>query len=551
MLRDLQVENLALVKLASLTLEPGFTVFTGETGAGKSLLMNALGLAAGGKGDPALVRAGAEKAVVEAVFDKPILLPDGEFPVEGDELIIRREIPAQGRQKTLVNGAQLPVEKLPPLAAYLIEIHGQHAGQKLLREDLHLQLLDRYAELEREGSALRILSSELFKLRQAAGEDEGKRKARAENLALLNHELDALARANLSAADFAALDEEHGRLAQGEKIKTLAAAGYEALYEAEDSLLAALAKVAKSAEELQALDAKTEAPRKLVEEAKTLLKEAAYAFRDRGERVGADAARFAEVEKRLSLYHDLIRRHGGSLESAVAARSRLARERDALESERKLAEQAAAQLPGKSESWKKAAAALQKKREAAAAKLSREIEAELAELGLEKLRFSTDFLAIQNPGPLAGGSHAARFMIAPNAGEPPRPLSRIASGGELSRVMLALSLVLAPEQGLTILFDEADAGVGGAIAEAVGRRLQRLAKGIQVLCVTHLPQIAARADQHYRVVKSEIAGRTLTAVETLDAQGREDELSRMLAGDKVTPTARAHARALLKSARGD
>ena len=548
MLRELLIENLALVKRVEMPLEAGFTVFSGETGAGKSLLINALGQLAGGKSDAALVRTGAEKAVVEAVFDRPLLLPADDFPADGGELILRREIPANGRQKSLLNGAQLPAEKLPALAAYLFEIHGQHAGQRLLREEHHLDLLDRYGDLQREAQTLRLHSQEVWQLKQAAGEDDAARKKRQDQISLVEFHWHELESARLDGAELPVLEAEHALLARSGALKALAAEGYGALYENEEALLTRLAKVSKAAGELHSLDARAGDPARLLSEAAVLLKEAAYAFRDYGEKIAGEEGRLAQLDSRLAQYHDLARKHGGSLAEALAAKERLARELEVLKRADALREKAAEQLPGRVAAWQKSAAALHKKREKAAKQLESEITAELQELGLEKLVFAVDFLSLHNPGPLAAGSHAARFLIAPNPGEPLLPLNRVASGGELSRLMLALSLVLAPDQGMTLLFDEADAGIGGSVAEAVGRRLKRLAKHHQVLCVTHLPQIAAHAHQHYKVSKAEIGGRTLASVETLDAQGREDEIARMLAGDKVNPTARAHARALLRQA---
>jgi len=549
MLKLLKIKNIALIQQLELEFGTGLTLLTGETGAGKSILIDALGLALGARASSDLIRTGEDQAVVEALFEAPqalAWLEEHGLACEGDEVIIRRELSASGKGRASVNGSLLPASLLKDLAPLLATIHGQHEPQGLLDAHTHLDMLDAHAGLSAETlalagpfQALKRAESELASLRRDRQELERRRET-------LEFQLAEIEKARLATGEEEALLQEKAILANAGRLAGLAEEAYGLLYDREDAVLPLLAQAYRRLDELAGIDARI-APllgdRGAVQ---AHLDELARFVRDYRERAPASPGRLDEVENRLALIERLHRKYGPSVAEILAFAERCRRDLEPLaspeEAERRLeAERAAA-----ARDYLAAASALSKKRRGAAKQLEAQVERELAALAMEKTRFRVRFepdLPDPDTQPWTEkGLERCEFLLSPNPGEELRPLARIASGGELSRIMLALKSVASSDgPGKTLVFDEVDAGIGGRVAEVVGRKLKAIAANHQVLCVTHLPQIASQANVHFAVRKHVERGRTLTQVETLTESGRVEEVARLLGGATVTETARRHA----------
>jgi DNA repair protein RecN (Recombination protein N) len=555
MLKLLRINNIALIPELELELGEHLTLLTGETGAGKSILIDALGLVLGDRASPDLIRSGEEKGTVEAVFESPAvasLLDERGLPAEGDELVLRRELHANGKGRATVNGALVPVSLLRDLGPRLAVVHGQHEPQGLLDPATHLSVIDHFAgedaarpigELFRD---LRSIEAALEKLRGDRRETERRR----EMLVFQANEIDS---AELGAGEEEALRAEKARHANATRLASLSSEAFSLLYEDEAAALTRLGQVFKRVEELAAIDPEFRPFVEAKADCLPPLEDLARSLRDYHERLEVAPGRLDEIESRLALIERLKRKYGSTLTEVLAfaasCREALAALEAPEEQERKLEERreraAAAYLDR--------AKALSKRRRSVARDLVKRVQAELAELAMEKTRFEVLFTPADPEAALdpsawtEQGLERAEFLLSPNPGEELRPLARIASGGELSRIMLAIKTVVrSDEPGLTLVFDEVDAGIGGRVAEVVGRKLKALAEKQQVLCVTHLPQIAALADHHLAVRKHVARGRTLTGVDALSESDRVEEVARMLGGETITATARQHAREMLK-----
>ncbi len=563
MLTYLHIRDFALIESLELEPGPGLTVLTGETGAGKSIILAAVELLTGQRARSDLVRAGAEAAVVEAQFAVDPggavarRLRDEGIPVD-DELVIRRVVGRGGRGQVRVNGTLATVGLLAELGPRLISLCGQHAQQELLAPAGHLLLLDDFAglasrreEVERAVGRLRGLIAERGRLQESLARREERR-------AWLSQAIAELEEAELDPEEEGSLKAERRRLVNAEQIATLARGALEGLYAAEEgSALETLGRVRGLLNELTRLDPDSAALAGRLEELYYQLEDLAGELRGYLEGVSFDPGRRDWVEARLHQLQRLTRKYGGDVPAALAALEEMRRELAGLEAGDQRLEALEAELDRSQAEAVELARELSQARRRAAGELCRAVEAELAELGLAACRFRVEFTppggaALDTPaGPLGGrGLEGVEFHIAPNPGEGFRPLRRIASGGELSRILLALrGLVASRRRAPTQVFDEVDAGIGGATGGQVGRRLARLAAHTQVIVITHLPQIAAFAQRHYSVRKHTREGRTLTRVEPLDREGRLAELERMLAGPGGGDTARRHARRLLAAAR--
>lgn len=555
MLKLLRINNIALIPSLEIELEPGLTLLTGETGAGKSILIDAFGLLLGDRASPELIRSGEERASVEAVVEvegAAVLLEARGLPGDGNEVVLRRELQAGGKGRATVNGALVPVSLLRDLAPRVAVLHGQHEPQGLVDPQTHLDLLDHFAGLD-EGRPLaelyrdwRAADTALERLRQDRREAERR-------LEMLRFQVEEVEKAALVPGEEEALRVEKARQANADKLAALSGEAYQLLYDDEAAALGRLRQVLRRVEDLAAIDP---AFAHFVEGRSALLaplEDLALRLRDYHEHLEVTPGRLDEIESRLAQIERLKKKYGATVEEVLAFGERCHRELDSLgtpeEQERALEERrerlAAAYL--------ERARALSHRRRAAAPELRRRVQAALAELAMEKTRFDVAFEPAEEDAAIAPASwterglERAEFLLSPNAGEELRPLARIASGGELSRLMLGLkSVVRKDAPGLTLVFDEVDAGIGGRVAEVVGRKLKAVAARQQVLCVTHLPQIAALADQHLAVRKRVLGGRTVTLVETLGAAERVEEVARMLGGATITATARQHAREMLK-----
>jgi DNA repair protein RecN (Recombination protein N) len=551
-LRELRVENLAVVESVRLELAPGFTVLTGETGAGKSLVVDALALALGARASTDQVRTGSDAARVEAVFDAPLLDPDDPMAdvVEAGEgsVIVRREVGADGRSSVRVNDRAVTVGGLASLGGRLGEIHGQHEQQRLLEPARQLVLLDSFGDhasvLGDVGDAHRAWRSVVA----AAAELLTDEHELARRVELLRHQVGEIEGADPRPGE----DEElEAQLRAAEHAETIARAAAEAVAALRDDGGATDARgsagrgLAQAAHHDERFAALADRAAGLEAEAAELAREVAAA----AEAVELDPASRAAAEERLALLYDLRRKYGDSLEAVAAFGQRARNELDRLENQEDERERLRAEQARTRAALEEHAGRLTTARRAAADRLAAAVNDELPPLGLPAGSFDVEVAAGDDIGP--SGADRVTFTFAPNPGEPPRPLARIASGGEASRLSLALKVVLAAADETPLLvFDEVDAGVGGRNGAALGERLRALSRYHQVVCVTHLPQVAAHADAHVVVGKRVVDGRTATEARHVTEDDRASELAAMRAGEAAGEEARAAAEALLRGATG-
>lgn len=544
MLHELVVENYAVVERIRVRFHPGFNLLTGETGSGKSIVVGALGLLLGGRASADVIRVGADRARVSGIFDSPELPQSLEIEGEEGELIIEREILANGKSRAFVNSRPVTAALLRELAPYLGDIHGQHDQQALFEESTQQELLDSFGVPGREEVAKLYQS-----WRQAQRELEQLEKEEQERLRLSDlwsfqkREIEETAP---KAEEDTALEQEKRLLANVTKLSQAAEDAYSALYESPESVIAALHTAVKRVEELCRIDGSLGETLQSMREAEIALNDASYALRDYLGKLEADPVRLEEVENRLASLDKLKRKYGPALEDVLKFRDQVAESLGRAESAEDRARELRQLVENLTAAYQSAASALHDHRLTAAKKMERQVTAELKPLAMERTRFQAS-LTPRDPSPT--GSDRVEFLVSPNLGEEPRSMAKVLSGGELSRLALALKCVAtdAVAGNRTLVFDEVDAGIGGAVAEAVGKRLKKVAASQQVLCVTHLAQIAAFGDHHYVVEKSEVKGRTLASIQELSREQRIRELGRMLAGDRLTPEVLKHAEQLISS----
>jgi len=557
MLKLLRVNNIALIRELDIELGAGLTLLTGETGAGKSILIDAIGLLLGDRASPELVRSGEERASVEAVFevgDAAALLEERGLGSEGDEVVIRRELQASGKGRATVNGALVPVSLLRDLAPGLVVIHGQHEPQGLLDPGAHLDLLDRFAGAD-EGRPVAEFYRDLRGAEAALERLRGDRRESERRREMLEFQAGEIERAGLAAGEEETLRVEKARQANAGRLSTLSGEAYALLYDDEGAVLSRLGQVFRRIEELAAIDPSFCPFLEARAEALAPLEDLALRLRDYHEQLEVSPGRIDEIESRLAVLERLKKKYGATAEEVLAFGERCRQELDALASPEEQEKALVGRRERLAAAYLDKARDLSRRRRAAARELRGRVQRELAQLAMEKTRFEVAFTPSEPSSDPASwterGLERAEFLLSPNPGEELRPLARIASGGELSRIMLGLkSVVRSDAPGLTLVFDEVDAGIGGRVAEVVGRKLKAVAARQQVLCVTHLPQIAALADQHLAVRKRVTQGRTLTVVEPLSGDARAEEIARMLGGETITATARQHAREMLKQDMG-
>jgi len=555
MLVELVVENYAVIERVRIRFHPGFNLLTGETGSGKSIVVDTLGLLFGGRASGEMVRSGADRARISAIFELPQnrelrrLLEEAGIESEDGELLVEREIFAEGKSRAFAASRPVTAALLRDLAPYLGDIHGQHEQQRLFSPEAQLEMLDAFA-----GTA--DLAGEIQGIyagwREASRELEELERSEQEQLRLLDlwnfqaREIDAAAP---RPGQDAALEQERRVLQNIARLQESASFAYAALYDSPESALALMRQALRRLEELCRIDPSLEPARENLKPAEIAVEEASYALRDYLSRLEANPGRLEEIESRLAVLDRLKRKYGSTLEDVLAFLAQVREQIAGVETagERKTAlRQEQARL---AEAYLAATQVLSGRRAEAARKLARRVEAELAALAMER----TVFQVVLEEAPWsAGGRDAVLFLVSPNVGEEPRPLEKVASGGEISRIALALKTCIGVgrrPQGAprTLVFDEVDAGIGGRAAETVGRRLKQLAASSQVLCVTHLPQIAGFADHHFFVEKKEAAGRTVATVQELAGEARTREIGRMLSGERLTREALKQAEQLLKT----
>jgi DNA repair protein RecN (Recombination protein N) len=551
MLLELTVENYAVVEKVRVRFHRGLNLLTGETGSGKSIVVDALALLLGGRAAAEMVRTGTERARIAGIFEvDPKGLPEGVEPEDG-ELIIEREILPNGKSRAFAGGRPVTAALLKEVARSLGDIHGQHDQQQLFSGSVQREMLDGFADASEQLTEVAVLYAGWNAATEELAEFDRTAQEKLRQADLWSFQRNEIEAVNPQAGEDQQLENERRVLRNVVRLQETAGAAYAALYEDPESVAAQLHTVVKRLEELGRIDESMREVVTALEPASIAVDEATRALGHYLGKLEADPARLEEIEARLAALEKLRRKYGATIEEVVAFHQDVARNLSAVETsgERRaaLTKEVAALTAG----YESAAGRLSKLRREAARRLAKAVEGELASLAMEKTRVE---IRVTPAEWSAAGADAVEILISPNVGEELKPLEKIASGGELSRVALALKTCIAPARAekhaipRTLVFDEVDAGVGGSAAESVGRRLKKLAGSAQVLCVTHLAQIAGFAEHHYYVEKHAERGRTVTTIEELDGPARTREIGRMLSGERVTPEALRHAEQLIKHA---
>jgi DNA repair protein RecN (Recombination protein N) len=555
MLIRLAVRDFAIIEAVELELHPGLTVLTGETGAGKSILVDALQLLAGGRGGPEMIRHGAEKAEIAATFDLAKTPPGLTRWLEeqsidgGDELIVRRVLSADGRSRAYLNGQSVPVQLLREVGSILIDIHGQHEFQSLTRAAAQRELLDAFARLEplvgQVGIAYRVWREML----ERTLELESRARDREAKLDLLKYQVGELQALQLEEGEVARLTEERSRLMNRGRLAEAAQMALAALYQAEDgNAHASVSRALQSLRAGSAIDPKLAPVAALAEEAAVQISEAARELERYGESLDLDTQRQQEVEGRLAAIEELARKNRVPPLELLPRAAQLAAELQELERAEVDLAVLRKELSAALERYREQAKTLSTKRSKAATSLAKDITARMQTLGMSGGRLEVDVAQSRSTEPAQHGIDDVELRVSANPGQPPRALAKVASGGELSRLSLAVQVATSAQETRCMVFDEVDSGIGGAVAEIVGRELRALGERGQVLCVTHLPQVASQGHHHLRVMKLTDGKTTRTSLTALSDQDRIEELARMLGGVDVTSKARDHAREMLQVA---
>jgi DNA repair protein RecN (Recombination protein N) len=548
MLRTLSIRDFVIVDTIELEFAPGFTVFTGETGAGKSILIDALALALGGRGDTSVVREGAPKTDITAEFttdaDIDAWLSFNEFGSEEGAVLLRRVIDNAGRSKAFINGITATLTQLRELGEMLVDIHGQHAHQSLLKTDAQRLLLDSQAGLVDETRAV----AGAYKAWRALAKQREEFEINARNVLLererLEWQVGELEKLAVKPGEWTDISNEHSRLSHAATLIEGAQEALGAISESDTPILSQLSAIAQKLAKLADVDEALKPVLEALEPAQIQLQEAVYSLNDYLGRVELDPERLQEVEARLDAIHSTARKFRVQPEdlpqelatlSAQLKQLADASDLDAMRAQEEKLRQAYLELAQK----------LSKARAKAAKALGQAVTAAMQDLSMSGGRFE---VALNAGEPAAYGLEQVEFMVAAHAGTSLRPLAKVASGGELARISLAISVIASSATATpTLIFDEVDSGIGGGVAEVVGRLLKRLGQDRQVLCVTHLPQVASQANQHFQVSKRSSAGKTVSSIDALDTKSRVEEIARMLGGIEITATTRKHARELLAS----
>ncbi len=554
MLTHLQIRNFALVESLELSFEQGMSVLSGETGAGKSILLGALGLTLGDRADSGVVRHGSERAEIAATFSTDSLpavttwLQEHELDMDG-ECILRRTINAEGRSRAFINGQPAPLQMLRELGEQLVDIHGQHAHQSLLKREVQRQQLDDYANhaplLKQTATSFQQwqqLQQEFEVLQRLAGERDSR-------LELLRYQVEELEALQLAADEIAALDEEHSKLANVSRLQEGAQGAAVQLYENDETaLVSQLERMLRQLQALQEIDPGLAAANELLEGAAIQAREAAGELRHYIDALDNDPQRLNSVEQRLGVIHELARKHRVEPEQLPELHEQLQQELTQLENAGTRLDGLQAEIDTTLADYQMAADKLSKGRSKAAQKLSELISKNMRQLGMGEGHFSIALSPIEAVAS-AHGQETVEFQVSANPGQPLRPLNKVASGGELSRISLAIQVITAGKGGIpTLIFDEVDVGVGGGVAEMVGRELRTLGGEHQVLCVTHQPQVAAQGHHHFYISKSTDKGNTRTTVEVIEDEQRVAEVARMSGGIAISEQTLSHAREMLSAA---
>jgi DNA repair protein RecN (Recombination protein N) len=565
MLREIHIQNYAVIDNLAVEFGPGLNLLSGETGSGKSILVDALGLVLGGRTSSEVIRTGEDRAVFSADGKAPWtdwLEKYGVAGSDGGDLLLRRELQAGGRSRMLVNDQPVTLAAVRSLARLLVEMHGQNEHVSLFARDAQLSLLDQFAGVSAELDSLRALHARRHELEQELEGLSHNEQERLRTLDLLGFQVRELKQANLQPGEESQLEEERRILSNLEKIRAAASSAFEDLYEDEGAAISRVAAAARQLDELCRYDSAIAPEIEPLAAARATLEDVAAFLRDYVGKLEANPARLEEIEDRLALIDRLKRKYVSSVEAILAYAAEVRQNLASLEHADERRESVRKDLAKAAVDYRKAAEALSEKRRDAARRLVKLVREELAQLGMEKTRLEVHFESAPEDQGGATGIDEIEFRISPNVGEELRVMEKIASGGEISRLMLALKTVVgqarvgrgargARPSDVTFIFDEIDAGIGGRVAECVGQRLKRLARDAQVLCVTHLAQIACFADSHFYVEKFARANRTVTTIKPLAGEKeRAEELARMLSGSQITDAVLKHAATMLRQAAG-
>jgi DNA repair protein RecN (Recombination protein N) len=548
MLRTLSIKDFVIVDAIELDFAPGFTVFTGETGAGKSILIDALALALGGRADASVVREGASKTDITAHFSTgdaaSAWLETHEFHSEEGGALLRRVIDNAGRSKAFINGVAATAAQLRELGEMLVDIHGQHAHQSLLKADAQRVLLDSQAGLQEDAKAVAAAYRTWRAIARQREEFESNAKNVLRERERLEWQVGELEKLAMKPGEWAEITNEHSRLAHAANLIEGAQEAVNIISEADQPMLSQLAVLTLKLSKLADIDAALKPVVEALEPASIQLQEAVYSLNDYLGRVELDPKRLHEVEARLDAIHSTSRKFHVAPDDLPQELEALSAQLKQLTDVSDLDAMRAQEEKRKSE-YMAVAQKLSKSRAKAAKALSEAVSTAMQDLSMAGGRFE---VALNAGEPASHGLEQVEFLVAGHAGTMPRPLAKVASGGELARISLAISVITSSATATpTLIFDEVDSGIGGGVAEVVGRLLKRLGQDRQVLCVTHLPQVASQGNQHYQVRKSSAGGKTVSQIEPLDAKSRIEEVARMLGGLEITAITRKHARELLAS----
>jgi DNA repair protein RecN (Recombination protein N) len=557
MLIELRIKNFAIIDVLNLSFSKGFNILTGETGAGKSIILNAVHLLLGDKATEEWIRSSEEEASVEALFNiSENREVQGKIKEKGlslsgsgeeDSLLIRRIISRSGRGKVFINGNLATLGSLSEFGEGLLSIYGQHEHQSLQRVETHIDILDEFGGLLGLREAFQKQYQEFVSVSEALEKIHAEKERRAKERELMVFQSREIEVAGLQIGEEESLKEERTILTHAKKLMDFSRVAEETLYSEQGSMIEKIQKILNQGREMIAIDPSLSQPLKALETTLIQLEEIALVMRDYSRRVEMNPMRLDEIENRLEEIDRLKRKYGSTIKAILSLKHRTDEALRSFSND----EDRISHLEGRLEPLQQEVIGLGKKlsgeRKRVAIELKKSIERELNSLGMKKTIFEIHI----DPLPLSlKGVDRVEFLISPNVGEEVKPLAKIASGGELSRIMLAMKRILAKVGGRQVLiFDEVDSGIGGAMAEVVGKKLRELSRHHQVICVTHLPQIACFADQHYSVRKEVKSGRTLTLVDPLNRESMVDEIARMLGGVKVTEKTRAHAQEMIEHAK--
>ncbi|MGQ0695162.1 MAG: DNA repair protein RecN [Nitrospiraceae bacterium] len=557
MLTELRISNFVVHEQLSLSLESGFTVLTGETGAGKSLLIDAIALLVGGRASSDQIRFGEDEAQLEAAYHIPPQHPilerlraKGILGLQDSQLIIRRVIARSGRNRVYLNGAMSPVHVLEEFGGTLVDIHGQHDQQSLLSTSIQLDVLDAFGRLQEIRGEYRAAYGEWTRSREVRAELAEQIEQVTQRQDYLKFQQQELDDAALRAGEEETLQIERRRLGSSRRLGELASEAQERIQADGYGILPNLALMERALGELTQIDPEMQGAVRLAADAKVLLKEVADGLRGYADRLDTDPMRLAAIEDRLAAIQKLKKKYGGTVEAVLETHCRVREELERLQHSDVQLEQCDRLIRAQGQKVSQLARQLSIKRTEAARRMTKMVRQELGALKMGQTQFMIQIVTSEGHDAYGiDGADRAEFLLSANVGEPLKPISRVGSGGELSRVMLALKSVLADvDQVPVLIFDEIDAGVGGAVAAAIGKRLRALGRFHQVICITHLPQVASQAQHHVCVEKSLVKDRTVTTARSLTGMSRESEIARMLGGETVTKKVRETAAELIAGA---